>query len=167
MYVVIFIAKIFEVSLMTVRTVLMTRGEKVYASIIGFFEVLIWLSVVSSVLSGIQEDPLRMFVYALGYGCGVFIGSVIEDKMAIGLVTVNIVVTDEESAILIEIFRDKNIGVTIIDAAGIDQNKKLLITHIKRKRKKELMKLIEESGVKAVVSISDVKSIYGGYGLKK
>ncbi len=83
-YAFIFFAKIIEVALMTVRTVLITRGEKLYGSIIGFIEVTIWLYVTSSVLSGIKDDPIRMVVYALGFTCGNYVGCVIEEKLAIG-----------------------------------------------------------------------------------
>ena len=75
-YILIFSAKIIEVSLTTVRTVLITRGEKFYASLIGFVEVLIWLYVISSVIIGIDKEPLKMVTYALGFACGNYIGCI-------------------------------------------------------------------------------------------
>jgi uncharacterized protein YebE (UPF0316 family) len=62
LYLFIFFAKIFEVSLMTVRTVLITRGEKLWGSIIGFVEVILWLYLISNVLIGISENPVKMIV---------------------------------------------------------------------------------------------------------
>lgn len=166
-YLFIFLAKIVEVSLMTVRTVLITRGEKLYGSIIGFFEVSIWLIVVSAVLVGIQNDPLRMVAYSLGFACGNYVGCILEEKLALGILTLNVIASDEDGLKLAEVLRSNNIGVTIVDAEGIHENKKMLIIHAKRKKKPEIIKAIEDSGINAVISISDTRTVYGGYGLRK
>lgn len=166
-YVLIFMAKILEVSLMTLRTVFITRGEKLYGAMIGFFEVSIWLYVIGNVLVGIKDDPIRMVVYALGFACGNYIGCTIEDKIALGLLTINIIVTEEDAKKLVKILRENHVGVTEIDAEGINDHKKLLIIHAKRKRKNEIIKLIGSTDVSSVISINDIKTVYGGYGLKK
>lgn len=166
-YLFIFIAKIFEVSLMTLRTVLITRGEKVYGAIIGFFEVTIWLYLVNKVLVGINEDPIRMVIYALGFACGNYLGSVIEEKLALGLLTISVIVSEADGDILAEHLRKDNIGVTKIKAEGINENKSILMVHAKRRRKNEIIKLIESTNVNAVISINDIKTVYGGYGIKK
>ncbi len=166
-YLLIFFAKIIEVSLMTVRTVLITRGEKVYGSLIGFVEVMIWLYVVSTVLVGIQEDPARMIAYALGFACGNYIGCMLEEKLALGVLTINAITAVEDGQKLAEILREHNIGVTMVDAEGIKDVKKLLMIHAKRKNKNHIIQVIEQSGINAVISISDTKIIYGGYGLRK
>ena len=59
-YLIIFIAKVIEVSLMTLRTVLVTKGEKGYGALIGVFEISIWIALTSTVLSGLKEDPFKM-----------------------------------------------------------------------------------------------------------
>ncbi|WP_139904694.1 DUF2179 domain-containing protein [Clostridium thermarum] len=166
-YLLIFISKILEVSLGTIRTVLLTRGVKLWAAIIGFFEVLIWLLVVGNVLDGIKEDPFRMFMYALGFASGNYIGSTIEEKLAIGIVTINITVQEKDSAKLLEMLRGAGLGVTTLEAGGINDDKMILITHTKRKRKNEIIKMIRKSGIDAMISISDTSSVYGGYGIKK
>ncbi|SUY46843.1 Uncharacterized protein conserved in bacteria (DUF2179) [Clostridium putrefaciens] len=167
LYVLIFLAKIVEVSLMTLRTVLITRGEKLVGSIIGFFEVIIWLYLVSTVLVGISEDPIKMVVYALGFSVGNYVGSFLEEKLAIGLLTISIVSSTNDAIIIAEKLRKDNLGVTLVEAEGINEKKKMIVVHVKRKRKKEVMKLIAETNTKAVVSIADTKTVYGGYGIKK
>ncbi|MGE5628987.1 MAG: DUF2179 domain-containing protein [Solirubrobacterales bacterium] len=166
-YLFIFFAKIIEVALMTIRTVLITRGEKVYGAVIGFFEVMIWLYVINTVLNGIQNDPARMIAYALGFSCGNFVGCTLEEKLALGVLTINAITAEENGQRLAEILRDNHIGVTMMDAEGINDVKKMLIIHAKRKNKKQILKVIEDSGINAVVSINDTKTIYGGYGLRK
>lgn len=166
-YIFIFFAKIFEVSLTTVRTVLVTRGEKFFAAIIGFFEVSIWLYVIGSVLAGIQEDPKKMIIYALGFACGNYIGCIIEDKLALGVLTINVIVTEEDSKELACTLREKNVGVTVIEGEGINTKRKVLLIHAKRKRKNEIVKIIENTNIPSVISINDTKTVYGGYGLRK
>lgn len=152
---------------MTVRTVLITRGEKIYGSIIGFFEVSIWLYVVSKVLIGIDKDPIKMVVYAAGFTCGNYLGCIIEEKLALGLLTINAIASEADGRVLADNLRNQHVGVTIVDAEGLKEEKKMLIIHVKRKRKNEILRLIENSDVRAVVSVTDTKTIYGGYGIRK
>lgn len=165
-YIIIFFAKIFEVSLTTVRTVLITRGEKFYASIIGFVEVIIWLYVVSAVIIGINKEPYKMVAYALGFACGNYIGCILEEKLALGLLTINAIVSEKDGETLAEILRKENVGVTIVEAEGLKENKKMLILHVKRKRKSEILKSIQNSNINSVISLTDTKTI-GGYGIMK
>ncbi|HEY8892114.1 MAG TPA: DUF5698 domain-containing protein [Clostridium sp.] len=166
-FMLIFFAKIVEVSLTTIRTVLITRGEKFYGSIIGFFEVLIWLYVIGTMLVGINEAPLKMVAYALGFACGNYIGCILEEKLALGLMTINAIVSVRDGKILAEILRADNVGVTLVDAEGLKEEKKMLILHVKRKRKSEILKLIQNSNINAVISLVDTRTIYGGYGIRK
>lgn len=166
-YLFIFFAKIIEVALMTIRTVLITRGEKLYGSIIGFVEVSIWLYVVSKVLISIDEDPIKMVVYALGFTCGNYFGCILEEKLAIGVLTINVITSENDGKELAQILREQKIGVTIVDAEGIKDEKKMLIIHAKRKRRKEIINLIQNSDIKSVVSVTDTKTVYGGYGIRK
>lgn len=166
-FILIFFAKIIEVSLTTVRIVLITRGEKFYGSLIGFFEVLIWLYVISTVLVGINKEPFKMITYASGFACGNYIGCILEEKLALGLITINAIVSAKDGKILAEILRTDNVGVTLIDAEGLKEEKKMLILHVKRKRKSEILKVIQNSNINAVVSLADTRTIYGGYGIRK
>ncbi|MCB2352842.1 DUF2179 domain-containing protein [Clostridium estertheticum] len=166
-FIIIFFAKIVEVSLTTIRIVLITRGEKFYGSIIGFFEVLIWLYIIGTMLVGINEAPFKMITYASGFACGNYIGCILEEKLALGLITINAIVSVKDGYTLAELLRKENVGVTIVNAEGLKEEKKMLILHVKRKRKCELIKLISDSHINAVISLMDTKTIYGGYGIRK
>lgn len=164
-YLLIFFAKIIEVSMMTVRTVLLAKGQKMFASIIGFFENLIWLAVISVVLVGITEDPLKMFTYALGFSVGCYVGSIIESRLALGLITIQVIVESSEGKVLTNLLRNQNIAVTVIEGEGRDTNKDILILYVKRKEKNKVVKYIEEHVEKTVITVSDVQVVHGGYGL--
>lgn len=166
-YFAIFFAKVLEVSLMTIRTVLITRGEKLWGALIGFAEVIIWLYLVSAIITTVSDDPVKVIFYSLGFSVGNYIGTMIEEKLALGLVTINIIASESQGYAIAEMLREKQVGVTSIDGEGKIEHKKMLIIHLKRKRKNEILRLIEESDYKCVVSINDTRVVYGGYGLRK
>ena len=164
---IIFLAKIVEVTLSTLRTVLVTKGEKIYVAIIGFIEVSIWLKVVSVVLTGISESPAKMLAYALGYACGSLVGLTLEEKIGLGYSTIQIIANKDQGNVLAKLLRDEGKAVTILEGEGMDSKKSVLLTHIKRKDKELIMKKIEDLNIQAVVTISEIKKIYGGYGIRK
>ncbi|MEW8954895.1 DUF2179 domain-containing protein [Clostridium sp.] len=166
-YFAIFFAKILEVSLATVRTVLITRGEKFWGSVIGFVEVVIWLYLIGAIISNVTEDPIKVIFYSLGFSLGNYVGSMIEEKLALGLITLNIIASKEQGDAIASMLREKQVGVTTMDGEGKIEHKKMLIVHLKRKRKNEILSLLEESSYNCVVSINDTKVVYGGYGLRK
>jgi uncharacterized protein YebE (UPF0316 family) len=164
-YCIIFFAKIIEVSLMTIRTVFISKGKRTYASIIGFIEVLIWLKIVSVVLMGISEDVYKMFVYAFGFAMGNYVGLWIESKLAIGLVTIQAIVDEKIGHELAEYLRKQKVGVTLLTGEGKDNNKNILILHVKRKIKDKIIEDIEQKVNNAVITVSEIQMVHGGYGL--
>jgi len=115
LYIIIFCAKIVEVSVSTIRLVYINKGERVKGTILAFIEITIWLVVVSSVLNNITEDPFKALVYAAAFSLGNYIGVTIESKIAVGLASIQVVVAAETGEKLAEILREQGYGVTIID----------------------------------------------------
>lgn len=164
LYLAIFIAKIIEVSISTTRIMLINKGEKVKGACLAFVENLIWVLVVSSVLNNIAEDPIKIVVYCAAFSLGNYIGVSIESKLAVGLVSMQVVVNELEGQILADVLRQSGFGVTIIDGTGKDDNKKnLLFIQLKRKRIPEATKLIHETNSTAYISVNDIKSMKGGF----
>lgn len=164
---IILLAKIIEVALMTIRTVFISKGEKVFASLIGFIEVLIWLKIVSVVLIGISEDPYKMLAYASGFAIGNYVGLILESKLAIGLITIQAIVDESVGHQLAQSLRNQKIGVTLINGEGRDANKNILVLHVKRKMKGRVINEIEKQVEKSVITVSDVQVVHGGFGLLK
>lgn len=164
LYIIIFFAKIIEVTISTIRLVYINKGEKVIGAILAFIEIMIWLIVVSSVLNNITEDPIKVFIYAIAFSLGNYIGITIESKIAVGLASIQVVVSHDEGEMLAEILRDESYGVTIIDGRGKGDNKKsLLFIQLKRKKIPEAVKLIKLSTPNAYITINDIKSMLGGF----
>lgn len=164
LYIIIFIAKTIEVTISTIRLVYVNKGERVKGALLGFIEILIWILVVSSVLTNITDDPFKIIAYAAGFSLGNYMGVSIETKIAVGLSSIQVVINEEDGDVMARILRDHEFGVTIIDGKGKNDSKKdLLFIQLKRKRIPAAIKLIREIDPNAYISVNDVKSIVGGF----
>ncbi|NLJ58305.1 MAG: DUF2179 domain-containing protein [Tissierellia bacterium] len=164
LYLIIFCAKIIEVSISTIRLVYINKGERVKGAILGFVEIIIWIVVVSSVLNNISEDPIKAFIYAAAFALGNYVGVTIESKIAVGLASIQVVVGQKTGEALARILREQGgYGVTIIDGKGKSEVKKLLFIQLKRKKIPAAIKLIKDHCPEAYITVNDIKSILGGY----
>jgi len=163
-YVFIIFGKILEVSISTLRIVLVSKGQKLIGSIIGSLEYLIWLMVTGLVLSGIQEDVFKMFCLAFAFGIGVYIGILIEGKLAIGISAMNVIIPDEEQCeIVLSKLREEGYGVTVLDGHGIKAKRQLLYMVINRKALARAVEIVETNAPCAVMFVSDMNTRKGGY----
>lgn len=162
-YASIFVAKMVEVSLSTVRNVLVNRGEKVKGSLIGFIEVLIWVIVVANVLSDIASDPIKVLVYCVAFSCGIYLGVVLEDKLAIGTSGIQAVIPEDKREELAAILREKGFGVTIMQGQGMEGPVCVLMIYLKRKSLDEASALIRKHCPNAMITINDVRHLRNGF----
>ncbi len=152
-----------EVSVEVVRIILITRGQKLIGSLLSFFEILLWLFLVTTVLIGISNDPIKALVYAAGFAGGQFIGTVIENKIALGNVRVEANVIRDHVNSLVAILRGKGYAITTIEAQGMFLPRSILLFYIPRKRLNLLVKELKTYQENVVITVDDVKLIYGGY----
>lgn len=162
-YVFIFVAKLVEVSIATIRNVLINRGEKLKGAVIGFFEVMIWAIVVSQVLGSLSEDPIKLIVYCLAFSLGNYVGVIIEGKLAIGTACIQAVVSEEKKKELAQVLRDKGFGVTVIEAEGKNGVVDIFMIYLKRKCVEEAIALIQEYSPTSFVTVNDVRTMKNGY----
>lgn len=167
LYIGILLAKIVEVSIGTTRIVLITRGERGLGALLGFFEVIIWVVLVSTVLSNITEDPVKVVVYALGFALGNYVGSIVEQRLGIGTVRIEAILLEMHGEEVAQKIRDKGYAVTVIEGKGMNHNRKVLIMNIKRKDYQSVVKMIRGFQENVMITINDIKPVYGGYGVLK
>lgn len=163
LYIVIFTAKIIEVTIGVFRMVLITKGERKLATIIAFFEIIIWLLVVSTVLVNITEDPFKVLAYAAGFAFGQMFGSLLEDKIALGNIRVEIIADEQVGIKLANHLRENNFGVTTMEASGMTCKKMIIFLYAARKQIKHIMDLCNEISKELVITVDDIKPISGGY----
>ncbi|NLY81298.1 MAG: DUF2179 domain-containing protein [Clostridiales bacterium] len=163
-YIFIFFGKIIEVAVSTIRLVLINRGERLKGSIIAVFEMLLWLFITGTVLIGCSDDIFRLFVFAIAFAVGNYVGSWMEDKLAFGLCSLQLIVPEsEKSQELMVKLRANNFAVTTVKGKGKDGNRDVMFLHIKRKRISRAVELIKEDMENAVIVINDSKIVHGGF----
>ena len=148
------LARIVDVSIGTLRIIFIAKGLRLWAPILGFFEVSIWLGAISQVLENLT-NLTNFFAYALGFSLGNYIGMYIENRLALGMVVVRII-TKVDSSELVRALRAMRSSVTVADAQSNTGAVKIIFTVIKRsdiERVRELiaMDLIDLDG-KCMVS---------------
>jgi len=163
---VIFFARVCDVTFSTIRTIFMTRGEKIIASIIGFFEVTIWILVAARVINDVGNDPWKILAYSAGFATGCFVGVTVEEFLAVGLITIRAIVSFEDGEEVARVLREKGFGVTIFEGKGMEKKKSMLLVYTKRKRRKEAINVIKDKVPSAVISFENTK-VESGFGLKK
>lgn len=156
----IFGVRILDVSLGTMRYIYISRGKKYLASLLGFIEVFIWIALVSQIVTN-ANNFAAYFAYAAGFAAGTYVGLLIEDRLALGVLIVRIIVQNQ-SGELAERLRTAGYGVTILDGKGASGTVNLLYTIVKRRNLPEVMAIINQSHPQAFLSIEDVRSTQEG-----
>lgn len=159
----IFFAKLIEVSLATIRVILVNRGVRTLGSLLSFVEVLLWVFVAAGVLTGISSSPLKGVIYALGYAAGVYLGSCIENRLAFGKSVLQIIIPKEQAKEVGQAIRDLDVGVTELEGRGYATENQVFLVFAERKTAKHIIDIIKEIAPNAVISASDASVIHGGY----
>ncbi|HLR32421.1 MAG TPA: DUF5698 domain-containing protein [Fodinibius sp.] len=151
----IFIARIFDVSFGTLRVLFVSRGLKIRAGLFGFFEVLIWVLVIAQLIQHLN-NWVNYVAYAGGFSVGTYIGITLENKLKVGTLLIRII-THQDASSLIENLKKAGVMITSVDAAGGIDSVKIIFSVIKRKMSKEVVEIIEHFDSEAFYSIEDVK----------
>lgn len=160
-YLFIFFARVTDVSLSTVRILMLMRGRSLVAAIIGFFEVSIYILALGQVIGNLN-DPVRLVIYALGFATGNYIGSHIEERLALGFATAQVISLDKSDK-MAEIMREQGFGVTVLEGCGKHGTHQILHILLKRKDLPCFMSIIRDVDNQAFVSVMDTRKIFGGY----
>jgi uncharacterized protein YebE (UPF0316 family) len=156
---IIFASRATDVSLGTLRSVLANKGMKKMVPFIGFFEVLLWLFAISTVMKNLNNFMCYLG-WAGGYATGIYIGLSIEERLAIGTQVIR-VFTQEDITKLIESLVEKNYSYTILDGEGKKGAVKLIFIVVKRKNVKDVTEVIHRFSPNAFYSIEDIKRAKG------
>ncbi|MCL2761596.1 MAG: DUF5698 domain-containing protein [Treponema sp.] len=158
----IIILKSIEVTIATLRIILISKGYRRQGTMLSFVEVLLWTFIASRVIMGIAEAPIKGIAYSIGFSIGVFLGSKIEAHIAMGRILIQTIVSKENSGPITECLREKGYAVTTIDAQGRDSQKAVLMIFAKRKGKEEIISEIQQLDESAMIITNDVTALHGG-----
>lgn len=147
----IMVMRVLDVSLGTIRTILVVQGRKYLAGITGFFEVLIWVFAIRFVMQHL-DNVYNLFGYAAGFALGNIIGITLEQKIGLGFVQLNIISMHSTDAIADKLRLMKQ-GVTILPAEGTSGGISIIVVIAARKHQKKLIKQIEEVDKTAFITV--------------
>jgi uncharacterized protein YebE (UPF0316 family) len=156
----IFVARIMDVTLGTVRIISLSRGRRILAPLLGFFEVFIWIVAISQIVRNLNNIACY-FAYASGFAAGNFIGLLIEEKLAIGMLAVRIFII-KDSDLLIDRLHEAGFGATSLNAWGATGEVKIIFTIIRRKAFHEVIHIIHNINPKIFYSVEEVRSTSEG-----
>jgi len=153
----IFLARITDVTIGTIRIVMVAKGQKIIAPLLGFFEVLIWLIAISKIIQNL-DNWVCYVAYGAGFATGNYIGLIIEEKLAVGIVQLQII-TRTEAHKLIEKLKAEGYGITHQEAHGSVEEVSIIYSIVKRTDLPYVIEIIRTYNPNAFYSVADVKFV--------
>ncbi len=151
-YIGIFVFKIIEDALGTLRIIVVSNGKKKLGALLHFANAIVWVAVTGTVISNINKDPLKVVFFALGSLVGSYFGSFLEEKIALGT---NIVMTETSNVNAEKI----KINLRKYKITDIKQNNNTLIMiTCPRKKTNSIIELIKSYDDKCTITTEKVKS---------
>jgi len=153
----IFISRLTDVSLGTLRIMFISRGLKYLAPLIAFVEINIWLLAIGQIILNLNNIACAL-AYAAGFSLGNLLGITIEERLSIGLVLIRII-TKHDVEKLVDCLKEEKYGVTIHDAEGINGKVKIIFAVIRRRDLRETLSRIKKVHPHAFYTVEDVRSV--------
>lgn len=156
-YIAIFVFKIIEDALATLRLIVVSNGKKKLGAILQFVVTLIWIILTGTVLMGLQKDVFKAIAFAFGALFGSYLGSVLEEKMALGTNVFMVEVNNDKANNLIKVLKNENFRISKIKS-GNDGKIILMITGA-RKQTNKVVSIIQKVDNKAIILSEKVKIV--------
>ena len=161
-------AKIVEITIQSLKTCMMVKGQRLKAAGLGFVECIIWGLVISTLIGTLGDDLLLLVFYCVGYATGLFLGSTIENKIALGTSNLELIASDESTAKITAYLKENDRGYTVFEGHGSKEKMNMIFVVLPRKETPRVLKEIRKScDNKVFVAVSEVSKYAGGYGMVK
>jgi uncharacterized protein YebE (UPF0316 family) len=156
----VFFSRILDVSLGTLRIIFIGKGKRLLAPLLGFIEVFIWIVIVSQLVQNVS-NIVGYLTYAAGFAVGNYVGLVIENRLALGTLTVRATVSQNSDA-LIQDLKDSGYGVTSYHAEGSTGPVRVIHTVIKRRELGDVIDLIKENHPDGFYTVEEIRQVNEG-----
>jgi len=156
----IFIARVMDVSLGTLRFIFLSKGYRKLAPLLGFLEVLIWVIAVREVLLNLRNIACFL-AYGAGFAAGNYVGMWLEEKLSIGTVLLRVVMRNSY-AVFTEFMKENNYGYTLVDGEGTVERVKILFSVLKRKNLNHVIETLSRTNPRAFYTIEAIRSVGEG-----
>ena len=160
----IFLARIFDVTLGSVRTILMVKGKSITSAILAFLEVFIWFVIAKEALLVATNSILIPVFYSAGYATGTLIGTYISNNYLDGLISIQ-AITSRNNKKLINKIRKEGYGISVININNNYEKKKkdMLLIELNKKRLKYIINIIREIDPEAFIIVNESKFVQNGF----
>jgi uncharacterized protein YebE (UPF0316 family) len=155
--VLIFMARIVDVSMDTVRLIFIARGFKKFAPLIGFFQVLVWIITITRIMANLDNWTCYI-AYAAGFAAGNFTGMILEERIALGVEMIR-VITQRRADNLIEALKNNGFPVTTVNATGSYGEVSVLYIIVSRKHINQVLELIRQYNLRAFYTVEDIRFV--------
>ena len=161
-------AKIVEITIQSLKTGMMVKGQRLKAAGLGLLECTVWGLVISTVIGTLGDNPFLLLFYCIGYATGLFLGSTIESKIALGTSNLELITKDDNTKIILEYLKERGMGFTVFDGHGSTDRMSMIFVVLPRREAGRTLKEIRRlCGNKVFVVASEVSRYAGGYGMMK
>ncbi len=161
-------AKIVEITIQSLKTCMMVKGQRLKAAGLGLLECTIWGLVISTIIGTLGDNLFLLAFYCVGYATGLFLGSTIENKIALGTSNLELIANDDSTGKIIAYLKENNKGYTVFGGYGSTDKMNMIFIVIPRKETPKMLKEIRRvCDNKVFVVASEVSKYAGGYGMLK
>ena len=161
-------AKIVEITIQSLKTCMMVKGQRLKAAALGFVECTIWGLVISTLIGTLGDNLLLLVFYCAGYATGLFLGSTLESKIALGTSNLELIASDDSTARITAYLKENGMGYTVFEGHGSKEKMNMIFVVLPRKQTpKTLREIRKVCDNKVFVAVSEVSKYAGGYGMVK
>ncbi|MBR6633289.1 MAG: DUF2179 domain-containing protein [Clostridia bacterium] len=161
-------AKIIEITIQSLKTCMMVKGQKLKAAGLGFLECVVWGLVISTIIGTLGDNLLLLAFYCLGYAAGLFLGATLESKIALGTSSLQLIANVGNTQKIIEYLKANSRGYTVFEGQGSTDRMNMIFIVLPRRDSAPLLKEIRAICQNNVfVVVDDVNKYAGGYGMLK
>ncbi len=161
-------AKIIEITIQSLKTCMMVKGQRLKAAGLGLLECAIWGLVISTIIGTLGDNLFLLAFYCLGYAAGLFLGATLEGKIALGTSSLQLIANDENTKRIISYLKENSRGYTVFEGQGSTDKMNMIFIVLKRRDALAVLKHIRVICQNNVfVVVDDVNRYAGGYGMLK
>jgi uncharacterized protein YebE (UPF0316 family) len=147
---------------------MMVKGQRLKAAGLGFIECVIWGLFISTIIGTLGDNYLLLLFYCVGYAAGLFIGSTIEGKIALGTSNLELIASDDSTKKITRYLKEQGRGYTVFEGRGSVDKMNMIFIVLPRKETPKVLKEIRACcDNKVFVAVSEVSKYAGGYGMVK
>ena len=159
-------AKIIEITIQSLKTCMMVKGQRLKAAGLGLLECAIWGLVISTIIGTLGDNLFLLAFYCVGYATGLFLGSTLEGKIALGTSSLQLIANDDNTEIIIEYLKENSRGYTVFEGYGSKEKMNMIFVVLPRRDivfvTKQIKKICNNN---VFVVVDDVNKYSGGYGM--